>query len=234
MEDIIRNTELLSAVKWYFELKNLSLRNALLLRCPLSVEEQKDLRLYYSQYFSGLLSATELLLENSYPNHSDFKVALYQGLRFEGFSDGENNYSYLRELRNSIIHRGLDVSSSAHINDNFPMIIAPSPVTNRSGKISYAAFGHYLIEVVDKCESVIGKVFLAHFEEHGLFQIRMPQEKAVELSKKFISEAYEIPDWVKNMALGAVETINHEEIHEASINSLKEALNDNVLSRHIA
>lgn len=89
MEDIIRTSEMLSAVKWYFELKNLSLRNALVLRCPLSVDNQKDLRQYYSQYFAGLLSATELFLEKEYPNNTSFRNLLYKKLSLENFPDGE-------------------------------------------------------------------------------------------------------------------------------------------------
>ena len=162
MDKIIQTSEILSAVKWYFELKNLLLKNALALRCPLSVEDQKDFRQYYSQYFAGLLSATELLLEKEYPNRAGFKKRLEEKLTFEKFPDGKKNYAYLRELRNSIIHRGLNISSAAHINGDLPLIISPSPVTNRGGPAGYNTFRFYLIEVIEKCESVIGEVFLTH------------------------------------------------------------------------
>jgi hypothetical protein len=233
MEEIIRTSEMLSAVKWYFELKNISLRNALALRCPLSVENQKDLRQYYSQYFAGLLSATELFLEKEYPNNLSFKCLLHEQLVFEGHTDGEKNYSYLRELRNSIIHRGLDISSAAHIKDDFPVLIAPSPVTNRSGTISHAAFCYYLIGVIEKCESVVGGIFLKHFEDFGLLHMKIPQEKAVELSKEFLTNATAMPDWVKDSAMKAIEDINHEEIHLASMKSLVETLKVNILSQSL-
>ncbi|MEH6387961.1 hypothetical protein [Pseudomonas profundi] len=231
MEDIIRTSEMLSAVKWYFELKNLSLRNALALRCPLSIDNQKDLRQYYSQYFAGLLSATELFLEKEYPNNAGFRDLLYKKLSFENFPDGEKNHSYLRELRNSIIHRGLDISSAAHIKDDFPLIISPSPVTNRSGVVSHTAFGYYLIEVIEKCESVVRDTFLEHFEEFNLLDKRLPQEKVIELSEKFISSSTAMPDWVKKSALNSIKDINHEEVHLASMNSLIETLKTDVLSQ---
>lgn len=233
MEDIIRTSEMLSAVKWYFELKNLSLRNALALRCPLSVENQKDLRQYYSQYFAGLLSATELFLEKEYPNSTRFRDLLYKKLSFENFPDGEKNYSYLRELRNSIIHRGLDISSAAHIKDDFPLIISPSPVTNRSGAISHIAFGRYLIEVIEKCEGVMRDIFLEHFEEFSLLDKRLPQEQIIELSEKFISNATAMPDWAKKLALTSIKDINHEEVHLASMSSLIETLKTDVLSQYL-
>ena len=229
VEEITRISETLSAVKWYFELKNLSLRNALLLRCPLSVEMQKDLRQYYSQYFSGLLSATELLLEKEYENHIAFKKTLEAGFVFDGFPDGEKNYSYLREFRNSVIHRGLDISSAAHIQDNFPQLISPSPVTTRSGKCSYTAFGYYLIEIIRRCESVIGNIFLGHFQEYDLFNVYLSEDKAGPLRKKFILESNAMPEWVKQMALDSIDNIDYDAIHKASIDNLVDVLKTDVL-----
>ncbi|MFP8966126.1 hypothetical protein ACKC9G_06085 [Pokkaliibacter sp. CJK22405] len=233
MEDIIRTSEMLSAVKWYFELKNLSLRNAITLRYPLSVENKKNLRQYYSQYFAGLLSATELFLESNYPNNTHFRDLLYKNLSFENFPDGKNNYNYLRELRNSIIHRGLDISSAADINNDFPLIISPSPVTNRSGAVSHTAFGYYLIEVIEKSERAMRKSFLEHFEEFNLLDKHLPQDKSVELSEKFISNSTVIPDWGKELALTSIKDINHEEVHLASMDSLIETLKTDVLSKYL-
>lgn len=233
MEDIIRTSEMLSAIKWYFELKNLSLRNALALRCPLSIDNQKDLRQYYSQYFAGLLSATELFLEKEYSNNIQFRDLLYEKLSFQNFPDGEKNYTYLRELRNSIIHRGLDISSAAHINNDFPLIISPSPVTNRDGKKSYIAFGYYLIEIIEKCEGVIRDVFLEHFEEFSLLDKRLTQEESIELNEKFISNSTTMPDWVKKSALDSIKDVNHEEVHLASMNSLIKTLKVDILFQHL-
>ena len=133
--------EILSAVKGYFESKNLSLKNAFSLRCPLSVENQADLRQYYSQYFVSMLSATELLKEVRYQNSEVFKKMLYERLTFEKFPNGKLNYCYLRELRNCIIHRGFDISSGAHVSNEFPFLVAPPALANQNATNSYDAFG---------------------------------------------------------------------------------------------
>jgi hypothetical protein len=232
MEEIIRVSEILSSVKWYFELKNLSLNNALSLRCPLSVEEQKNSRQYYSQYFLGLLSATEMLLEKEYKNHEAFKMALEKGFVFDNYTDGEGNYSYLKELRNSVIHRGLNIDSAAHIYSNFPLLIAPSPVTNRSGKNSYIAFGYYLIEIINRCESIIGNIFLDHFQEFGLFNIRLSKKEAEALMRKHILESIAMPEWAKKMALESNIDIDHEVVHQNSIDNMVNILKTDVLSKH--
>ena len=223
-------SELLSSMKWYFELKNLSLKKILSFRIPLSVEDQNDVRLYYSQYFSALLSATELFLEDKYAYKDNFKKKLFHQLSFENFTNGKANYDYLRELRNSIIHRGLNINSSAHIQDDFPMIIAPSPITNRGGNISYLAFDYYLIDLIKKCESILGPTFLEHIEECKIFEMQMTNEEAIRHSKQDILNSTAMPDWVKNMALNTIEDINHEEIYLVSINNLKKILQTNILT----
>lgn len=232
MEDAIKNGEMLSTVKWYFELKNLSLRKAMTFRCPLSVEGHRDLRLYYSQYFAGLLSATELLLEKEYPRAKEFKKTLHEKLIFEGYPDGETNYSYLRELRNSIIHRGADVTSAAHVVQDIPMMISPSPITNRSGAISLTSFGYYLIEVIAKCESVIADIFLAHINEFKLFDIRLSQDEFVEHTRKQIENSSIVPEWVKEASRATVTDIDFDKIHQASIQSLLDVLKTDVFAEH--
>src|SRR5690606_14054260 len=37
--------EIVSGLKWYFQAKNLALKNALSIRCPLSVDQQNDIRI---------------------------------------------------------------------------------------------------------------------------------------------------------------------------------------------
>ena len=225
---------MLSAVKWYFELKNLSLRNAMSIRCPLQPGKQKDLRQYYSQYFSGLLSATELLLESEYEHRAAFKSSLEEALSFGGDFDGTRSYAYLRELRNSVIHRGLDLCSGAHIQEDFPVYVAPSPVTNRSGTASYLAFGRYLIEVIQKCETVVGKVFLNHFQQFGLLSVRLSDADMSQEIRQFIENSSIIPENIKAPAIEAVLGMNHEELHQQSVALLLQELNEDVLAEYFA
>lgn len=227
---------LISAAQWYFEIKNLSLKNIFHIRCPLSVESQHDLRLYYSQYFSSLLSAIELILEQKEPESSIFRENLYQGLSFNEFADGEQNYSYIRELRNSIIHRGLDVTSSAHINEDFPMMIAPSPIKNRGGNKSYQPFGFYLIELIQKCEEVIGGLILNFFKENGYFDLKNDTDKLRNEIKEFLvnSDHRIMPKEVKAMALLNIDSLelNAEQLHRDFIESVSKVLRKNVLSEY--
>ena len=215
-----RQTEILCALNWYFESKNLALKNALRFHCPLSVEQQRELRQYYSEYFAGLVSATELLLESEYKHCRKFKMALESTFVFDSFPDGKNNYAYIRELRNSIIHRGLDVSATAHVNNDFLLLVAPSPVTDRTGNKKYQALGFYIRDVISKCETVIGPLIARHLAEVGLLKPEFTQDQAIENARVFIAECSSMPEWVKVSAHEVIATVDHIEVQMAAIKSL--------------
>ena len=214
--------EALASLKWYFESKNLSLSNALVFRIPLSVEHQHSLRLYYSQYFVSLLSAVEFLLDNKYPFHVEFKVSLIEGLTFEDAANGEVYYSYLRELRNSIVHRGYDLTSAAHFANNFPMFVLPQKVKNQSGQKEYLAPRKYLIELIYICELMIGNIIADHLD---IYASQLPslsaEEKLAEL-KEFVANDSIMPHWVKEEAL---KYVNSEEFKKLDFDETQAVLN---------
>lgn len=162
-----RTVETVYALEWHFEAKRLALRNALKFRCPLSPTAQNELRLYYPEYFAHLLSATEMLREADYPHSQSFISSLERRFVFEGRPDGASNYAFVRELRNAVIHRGLNINAAAHVEADFPLLVAPSSLTNRSGSKTQLGFGHYLLEVIGKCEAVVGPVIADHLIEFG-------------------------------------------------------------------
>ena len=119
---------------------------------------------------------------------------------FDGYKDGPGNYSYIRELRNAVVHRGLDITSGAHIDGNFPMILAVPEVQNQSGKKKFFAFGNYLLEIIAKCESVIGRVMLDYLNNAGIFETTIDAEADVAEFRKESEQSHVIPEAFKAMA----------------------------------
>lgn len=228
--DATKAREIISGLKWYFQAKNLALKNALSIKCPLSVDQQNDLRIFYSLYIANLLSATEMLLEKDYQFSQDFKQELETALSFPNHPNGDSNYSYLRELRNSVIHRGFDLSSSAHVEDDFPLMIAPQLIENRSGNKAYSAFGFYLFEMISLVEPIIGNLIENHLNAKGLLQPLFTQQEMAVETKVYLANAVGIPDWVKNTALSNLEELDYEQMQLDQIKSFIAVLQENVLS----
>lgn len=224
-----RHSELRSALEWYFESKNLAIKNALGLRCPLSPEQQKELRQYYSEYFVALVSATELLCEPSYEFSTRFKERLNATLSFEAFPDGKGNYDYIRELRNSIVHRGLDICSAAHVHEDRLLVVAPTKVSDRNGKKSFPAFGNYLIEIIAKCEETVGPLIAKHLEEVGLLKPLLTHDQARAEASRYLAEAPSVPDWVKQNAPSFFSQLDFIQAQVSAIEKLVGLLNFNAL-----
>lgn len=227
--DSMKAREIISGLKWYFQAKNLALKNALSIKCPLSVDLQNDVRVFYSLYLANLLSATEMLLEKEYPFSQDFKQELDAALSFPNYPNGESNYSYLRELRNAVIHRGFDISSSAHVKDDLPLMIAPQSIENRSGNKSYSAFGFYLLEMISLVEPVIGNLVENHLNDKRLLQPLSTQQEMAAETKAYLANTVGVPDWVKNMASSHIDALDHEKMQLDQIKSFIAVLQENVL-----
>ncbi len=212
------SAEIIYSIQWYVEAKNLSLSNALSIMCPLTPSKQNEHRIYYSQYFSSLLSITELLLDNSTPDREAFREELYKSLGSD-FDSGKRFYDYLRELRNSIIHRGENIVAAAHNVGNFPMVLSPNPITNRSGNKSYEAPYKYLIDIIRYCESVIPKLVVEHIKTNSWDVISFDPELHLEKTSNAISNSDAMPEWVKQQALISIKEIDFENLIKQKIES---------------
>jgi hypothetical protein len=229
-----KTSNVLWALKWYFESKNLALKNASAFRCPLAVEQQMEMRQYYGTYLSCLISATELLLEKEYPHKDQFKHDIEQALVSHAFPIGADNYQYLRELRNAVIHRGLDICSAAHIDGDIPVIVAPSPIPNRTGKQSCHSFGYYLRDVISQCEAVIGPTIADHLQTMGLLNSTVNPSEAMAEMKSAITDSTVMPEWAKPMALAdsTISSVDFVKVEETMIEQLVELLRLNAAQRH--
>lgn len=234
----MRKEDIVGAILWYVEAKNIAIKNALLIRCPLSVEQQKDLRIYYSQYLANLLAFTEILATDYRGKdgctNQRYRSLLFNALDFDGSSGGENNYSYLRELRNSVIHRGADISAAAHIAENgFPMLIAEQQVSSQNGRKISKSFGFYLVEMLVKADSAICAATLEHLINEGVFEIDIDEAGLMNDAQSFIRSSVAIPDFIKQLAtpllakmdfVSLIKSRNEELTHLLQKNSLQEII----------
>jgi hypothetical protein len=221
----IANRDMLHSLSWYMSARQTALRAALSFRTQLSAIDLMDMRVHYSGYFLNLLAATELFIETKTLHPNDFEVQLHSRLVFDGFQDGAANYSYIRELRNAVVHRGLDITSAAHIDGNFPMILAEPTVQNQNKKRTFLAFDTYLLHLIVKCESVIGPVMQDCLNTAGIFESTIDAEAAITEYRKSVEQSHVMPNHIKAMAL--VTEFKPEWVlaaHSSTMMKLREAL----------
>ncbi|WP_076098260.1 hypothetical protein [Chromobacterium subtsugae] len=217
--------DLLGSLSWYMSARKTALRAALSFRTPLSVIDQVDIRVHHSGYFTNLLAAIDLLIENSTLNPNDFKLQLESRFVFDEFQDGKANHSYIRELRNAIVHRGLNITSAAHIQEDFPLFLSELVVKNRDKTKLHYAFDTYLLGIIKKCESVVCHVMFDYLNAANIFESTVDIETTTEECKRFIEQPTAIPDHIKAL-FSAIESKSEwfEAAHTSQIMDLREAV----------
>lgn len=211
--------QLISALTWYLEAKNLSIINACSLRCPLSASDAQNLRIYYSQYFINLLAITELLAKDykgaDGKANERYKIILHKQLDFCENNTGKKNYDYLRELRNSIIHRGLDITSQATINDDGHILVyAPLYCFNQDGTKKYKTFDTLLSNIIIKVDERIRLSVLKHLSAESIFDIGITTDKLRIDAKDKILANPNIPSYVKEMANSSINALTEDQMLE--------------------
>ncbi|MGZ5045575.1 MAG: hypothetical protein ACXV8P_12370 [Methylobacter sp.] len=196
----------------------------------MTIEDQKEIRIAYSNYFTSLMAAIEILLEKSYRHHQDFRIELFGALAFDGKS-GEDCYNYLRELRNSIVHRGYDISSAATFIDDLPVLIAPPEVPNLKRNKWYGTFGKSILEVIERVEAVIGDVILEHAKRKQLFKPTYSDIEKKQIIIEVIPRIPHMPQWAKEMSVNAFDSIDFGEMVNIQSTKLEEILTYKPLSK---
>lgn len=196
--------DMLHALTWYMTARKTALRAALSFRTPLTAIAHTDMRVQYSTYFQNLLSATELMREPMPLPPESFETELYARFVFPGFQDGKSNYEYIKCLRNAIIHRGYDITSAANLKGDFLMLVAEPSFQNNAtnpAKIkTFHAFDKYVLNIITKCESVIGGVIFDTLNKAGVFQaIDDPQSATAEI-RTAVQNSHVMPEWAKAMS----------------------------------
>lgn len=217
----IAERDFLSALALYLATRRTALRSALQLRAPLSAEAAEDLRIHYSNYFVSLMAATELLIKDTSVNGASFEQTLETAFGALSTPLSATNYLYVRELRNAIVHRGLDIASATHFVDDFPLLVAPTSVRNRGRAQRYSAFGFYLLQVVKGCETVVGPTINAHLDSLGILDKEPDVEAWAEETRQLVQTSAVMPDWVREIASDSLHMSDYTVIHHDRISRLR-------------
>lgn len=224
-----KNEEILSALQWYFESKNIHLEAALKIITPMTTEDVKRLRMNYSHYFTSLISALEMLRDRNYSRHKAFREQLMKEFIFGGHDNGEENYNYLKELRNCIVHRGYDITCAAHTPCGHPLLLAPEKISAMNGKSEYSTFGKYILELVSKVESVVGNIVYSHVESVELLKPTYAVDEQLSFIKEFVSRTNVMPEPFKKMAQELLSNVGFESMNKERFSRFEEIIKANVL-----
>lgn len=154
-----------------------------------------DLRMHHSLFFVNLMSATDHVGDYLKVNREDREV-FFDKLK-AGFGNNDD-YNYVRELRNAVVHRGFDPSASGHSDQTTLYVLCPVTVEDRNGK-AYSCTFKYLRDLAQKCLEAIDPVITDVLERLKLFDPILHEPNRSE-TMNAIDSSTEMPDWAKELA----------------------------------
>lgn len=187
-------TDILETLNYYIQARNVALKVAKSYSAPITAEAAVELRFYYSSCLSSIVSLVEYLLEEKYPYSSEFLGSIKTDFVFEGFSNGDENYSYLRGVRNMVVHRGYDLTVACHLEGDKLYYILPEYAASKSGKTFYQCYERLLPIMLEKTIEKIDSILCAHIDSY-ISQIseRTAEEIESEIKLMMFSDTFTVP-----------------------------------------
>jgi hypothetical protein len=212
----------LQGLDLYLEIRNWALEK--MSACPRG-SPVVDMEIYHYLYFSNGLSAVDLVGEAFYgkrfrerPYETDCERSLVAAFdfglatvpKYQGKA-GREAYAYVRELRNSIVHRGLDSAAVGHATDDLVFALCPTTVHDFTGNNAYSSPCKYMVELAELSNVAFDKVVDEELCKHQVFESGPPQVTAQDLIE-FLKSSDAMPDWAKTMASQAFLSIDCQKI----------------------
>jgi len=175
-------------------------------------------------YFSYLFGAIDHVCDHLRDDPTAQRAFNYQVA--VGFGDANSN-GYVRELRNEIVHRGLDLSAAAHSDSATLYVPCPPTVTDRKRNKVYTSPFTYTIQLTTHCNTAANLAIDAML---GCLDLFNPAHHIVgeEETVAAIGGSPVIPDWVKAMIPSAFAGMNYsavaEEVAAARIKKMRALL----------
>ncbi len=167
-----------------------------------------DFRMYHYLYFTNLFGAIDWVRDfvQNKADQQAFDEILRRGFPVSG------DLEYARELRNSIVHRGLDPVMQGTQHGNFVFAVSPPTVHSRNSRVgnhSYVCSSPLLVELALTCNQASNAAIHATLEREGLLEPVVRQLDQTDTLEAIKSSSH-MPDWAKAMAVGGLAEMDFE------------------------
>ncbi len=209
----MRVIELLNAMTWHLECMKLASEAIDSFRPP---ADSFQMRMHYSIYITNCMSALDMLVEVF---GSSFTDALDKALELPDNS-GKDVRRYLRELRNGVVHRGVDPTANGVVVDGFTLALAPRCVKNRDGTRSFIAPAESLRDIFIHFETNAKPIMECFLNQKITEYNSVPSATMREEFVRSVENVSHMPDWAKKLSLNHVNLEILMDARNSQINKL--------------
>lgn len=193
----------LDGLSWYLETRQWAREK--IDTCPHGSKGQ-DIKMFHYLYFANLFSAIDLV--------DDYLVAAEGGAKFMRAEVQQNftapsDFDYALQLRNAIVHRGLDPATAGHSDNQLLFVLCPTGIRKKGGAMELPCTFTYTKELAAECDRAANAAIFQAINQRGfLIEGQFATTPAEHLAA--IDASTVMPDWAKIMARSALSEIDFE------------------------
>lgn len=228
----------MSEINWYLTKTNHAIDKISKLRAPINGNE---LRFQYSSLIESIFSTLDCLLDKNQAfnnaDHINAKIEEKLG------DEGEDILVYLRETRNAVVHRGLDITKRGDSTKEGKVVLhVPHGITSRSGKMKKKPSETRLDILLHNLDKAIKEIAFDELTLLGLLTTD-DDEKIEEIANKIknISLPDDVPEYAKSMFMEYQNSLTTDsankvasQMYNSKIKDLKENLSITMDIRHLS
>ena len=216
--------EIKHSINWYLTKTNHAIDKISALRCPANLEE---VRFQYSALIESIFSLIDYINDKR-DAFNMTKVQFKKEIEDRINIEGKVTLDYMRNLRNSVVHRGLDISAKGEAHEDRISILTPDGITTQDGK----AITHPSEKSLDKLLCTLEMVVksLITNKLNALNALQPDDTVAIQKLSQAIRTAKppaHMPPEVKKMSFMNISTSSEDlakDIHNTLVQSLKDKL----------
>ncbi|MDA8481085.1 hypothetical protein NNO04_20650, partial [Citrobacter sp. Awk 4] len=170
-----------------------------------------ELRFQYGLLFESTFSLIDYI-EDKKTIFKNKKFEIETKIKNEIGSDGDIIVDYMRELRNSIIHRGADITSEGCVINDRYVVLAPDNVTNRNGVLIEKPKEIFLDKLLAVLDNAVKNVTISELHSLNVLEennVQSINDLARRLKKLPIP--HHAPDEVKMMIEAHIKNTSEED-----------------------
>jgi hypothetical protein len=116
------------------------------------------------------------------------------------------------------------VSAAVHAAGDFPLLVLPGRLLDRSKKQTCTAPAKYVVQLIATCERAIGPAVEEHLSLARIMHDDVGAETLRENYMRFVRESAAMPEHIKSMALEAAAEVDHLRVYRMFIEAVRNAL----------
>ncbi|WP_226019530.1 hypothetical protein [Novosphingobium sp. FKTRR1] len=199
-------TAFFEGLSWYLETRQWA--RVKIDTCPHGSTGQ-DIKMFHYLYFANLFGAIDLVDDHLVATEQVKRGAFRDEVK-RNFA-APANFDFALELRDAIVHRGIDPAAAGHSDNQVIYVLCPTGISKRGQADDLPCTFTYTKELAAECDRAANTAIFQAIEQRG-FLAHGSASISLDDTMSAVSASTAMPDWAKEMAKSALADMDFDRL----------------------